>query len=158
MRSRFGLLYSLAAVGLLAACSSDTSALESQSMATDNRIEFVANMDGRQETPPVATDADGSGTIMLDRATRKLYWDISYNNLSSPVTAAHFHGPSGPGVAADVQVPVDVPTGATEAVRGEAQLTDEQMREVLDGLWYVNIHTEEHPDGEIRGQIENTGM
>jgi hypothetical protein len=156
MSARFGIACVLTAVGLLAACSSNTP--DEQSMATDNRIQFVANMNGRQETPPVATDANGSGTIMLDRATHKLYWDVSYNNLSSPVTAAHFHGPSGPGVAADVQVPVDVPTGSTERVQGEAQLTDEQMREVLGGLWYLNIHTEEHPDGEIRGQVENAGM
>jgi hypothetical protein len=63
-----------------------------------------------------------------------------------------------PGVAADVPVPVEVPTGPTEHIQGAAQLTGEQMREVLDGLWYVNIHTEEHPDGEIRGQVENSGM
>ena len=159
MSARFGIFSILAVVGLLTACSSNTSnTSESQAMATDNRIQFVANMNGREETPPVATDANGSGTIMLDRATHKLYWDVSYNNLSSPVTAAHFHGPSGPGVAADVQVPVDVPTGFTDRVQGEAQLTDEQMREVLGGLWYLNIHTEEHPDGEIRGQVENAGM
>ena len=37
-------------------------------------------------------------------------------------------------------------------------LNAEQMRQVLGGLWYVNIHTEKHPDGEIRGQVENAGM
>jgi len=158
MSTRFVLISGLIAAGLLAACSQNAGTPESQAAATGNRIQFVANMDGQQETPPIATDANGSGSIMLDRATRKLYWDLSYNNLSSPVTAAHFHGPSGPGVAADVQVPVDAPSGPTERVQGEAQLSDEQMREVLDGLWYVNIHTEEHPDGEIRGQVENAGM
>jgi CHRD domain len=157
MSIRFRILSVLAAAGILAACSSNTSST-SESQATDNRIQFVADMDGHQETPPVTTDANGSGTIMLDRATRKLFWDISYSNLSSRVTGAHFHGPSGPGVAADVQVPVQVPSGSTERIKGEAQLTDEQMREVLGGLWYVNIHTEEHPDGEIRGQVENAGM
>jgi CHRD domain len=156
MSMKFGIVSTLAAAGLLAACTVNDP--DSEPMATDSRIEFVANLDGRQETPPVATVANGSGAIMVDRATRRLYWDVTYNNLSSPVTGAHFHGPSGPGVAADVQVPVDVPTGATERIRGEAELTDEQMRDVLAGLWYLNIHTERYPDGEIRGQVENAGM
>src|SRR5262245_19443892 len=158
MRAKFAIPCTLtAAAGLLAACSSNTTTAENQAMA-GNRIQFVAILEGQQETPPIATAANGSGTITLDPATRKLYWDLSYNKLSSPVTAAHFHGPSGPGVAADVQVPLDVPSSPTGRLRGEARLSDEQVREVVGGLWYVNIHTEEHPDGEIRGQVENAGM
>ena len=158
MSARLHILAAFGLVGLMAACSADPSMPDSQTAATEKRIQFIANMDGRQETPPVATEANGSGTIVLDRATRRLSWDLSYNNMSSPVTGAHFHGPSGPGVASDVQLSVAMPTGATDEVHGEAQLTDEQMREVLAGLWYVNIHTEAHPDGEIRGQVENAGM
>ncbi len=89
---------------------------------------------------------------------KKLLWEISYNDLSSPVTAAHFHGPVGPGVAAGVQLKMAPTNATTNRIAGEATLTDEQMRQVLGGLWYVNIHTEKYPDGEIRGQVENAGM
>ena len=104
------------------------------------------------------TIANGSGMVYLDRASRKLLWEISYNDLSSPVTAAHFHGPVGPGVAAGVQLKLAPTNATTNRIVGEATLTDEQMRQVLGGLWYVNIHTEKYPDGEIRGQVENAGM
>ena len=127
-------------------------------MAATDRIQFVTNLDGGQETPPVETIANGSGMVYLDRASKKLLWEISYNDLSSPVTAAHFHGPVGPGVAAGVQLKIAPTNATTNRIAGEATLTDEQMRQVLGGLWYVNIHTEKYPDGEIRGQVENAGM
>jgi hypothetical protein len=158
-----------AAAGLLAACTMQPSgtpedaevatfdAQDAEVTATD-RIQFVTNLDGGQETPPVETIANGSGMVYLDRAAKKLLWDISYNDLSSPVTAAHFHGPVGPGVAAGVQLKLAPTNATTNRIVGEATLTDEQMRQVLAGLWYVNIHTEKHPDGEIRGQVENAGM
>jgi hypothetical protein len=158
----------LAAAGLLAACTMQPSGTPEDEVATfdaqdtevaaTDRIQFVTNLDGGQETPPVETIANGSGMVYLDRATKKLLWEISYNDLSSPVTAAHFHGPVGPGVAAGVQLKLAPTNATTNRIVGEATLTDEQMRQVLGGLWYVNIHTEKHPDGEIRGQVENAGM
>jgi hypothetical protein len=32
-------------------------------------------------------------------------------------------------------------------------LTQEQIDELFDGRMYVNLHTEEYPGGEIRGQL-----
>jgi hypothetical protein len=153
---------------LLAACAMQESGTPDQEVSTfdagesaaaaGDRIQFVTNLDGGQETPPVDTIGNGSGVIFLDRATRKLLWDISFNDLSSPVTAAHFHGPVGPGVNADVQLPMAPTNASTNRIQGEALLTEEQMNQVLAGQWYVNIHTKKHPDGEIRGQVENAGM
>ena len=33
------------------------------------------------------------------------------------------------------------------------ELTADQRRDLLRGLWYVNIHTANNPGGEIRGQV-----
>jgi hypothetical protein len=158
----------IAVAGMLAGCMMNDSGTPEEQVATfdaedtevaaTNRIQFVTNLDGGQQTPPVETIANGSGMVYLDRAARKLFWEISYNDLSSPVTAAHFHGPVGPGVAAGVQLKMAPTNATTNRIAGEATLTDEQMRQVLAGLWYVNIHTEKYPDGEIRGQVENAGM
>ena len=43
--------------------------------------------------------------------------------------------------------------GFASPFRGTAHLTDEQAGQLLDGQWYINIHTAAHPDGEIRGQV-----
>jgi hypothetical protein len=43
-------------------------------------------------------------------------------------------------------VPQDIMMGASE-------ITEEQLTQLQEGLWYINIHTEANPDGEIRGQV-----
>ena len=38
-------------------------------------------------------------------------------------------------------------------MEGSGDITAEQIAELEDGKYYVNVHTEEYPDGEIRGQL-----
>jgi hypothetical protein len=38
-------------------------------------------------------------------------------------------------------------------MEGTATLTAEQAEQLIGGFWYVNIHTEANPGGEIRGQV-----
>jgi hypothetical protein len=42
---------------------------------------------------------------------------------------------------------------AMDIMEGSSELTEEQMGDLQAGLLYINIHTEQHPDGEIRGQV-----
>ena len=41
----------------------------------------------------------------------------------------------------------------TITARAVINICGPKAREVLAGLWYVNVLTEKYPDGEIRGQI-----
>ncbi len=66
--------------------------------------------------------------------------------------AAHFHGPAAPGVAAPIEVPLKAPLDSP--MKGSAVLTDSQVKDLMDGMMYFNIHTAEHKPGEIRGQME----
>lgn len=36
---------------------------------------------------------------------------------------------------------------------GTIEVTEEQLADLQAGRYYINIHTEAHPDGEIRGQV-----
>jgi hypothetical protein len=38
-------------------------------------------------------------------------------------------------------------------IRGSRVLTDQQVTFLKTGLMYINIHSEAHPNGEIRGQV-----
>jgi hypothetical protein len=67
----------------------------------------------------------------------------------------HLHGPSDPGVAAPVKIPI---TGFSATATGSINRTDTLKTETdeadfLLGKWYYNIHTPANPGGEIRGQI-----
>ena len=55
------------------------------------------------------------------------------------------------GVAAGVRQNIGSISGLESPMIGEAPITPEFAQEVIDGLWYVNIHTAMHAPGEIRG-------
>jgi hypothetical protein len=118
--------------------------------------------------------ASGTGfaTGTYDTDTNILTWDVSVNGLSAPATLAHFHGPSpGPGTNAGVRVELpslslgtlagntsgtfagsvdlDLLTMPPLPAGGVAQLESE----LLGHLWYLNVHTQAFPSGEIRGQV-----
>ena len=111
-----------------------------------------------QEVP--SNSSPGTGTILgtYDDVSNSLSWNISWSDLTSPATGMHFHGPAGPGVNAGVQVNIGAIGGLTSPTAGSATLTDPQETALINGLWYVNIHTSAFPGGEIRGQVIPTAI
>ncbi|RIL01673.1 MAG: hypothetical protein DCC71_17295 [Proteobacteria bacterium] len=117
-------------------------------------FDLSAVLTGDQETPPVPTGATGSADITYDDETNELAWTVTFSGLESPLVNSHFHGPAPPGVPADVQVPIPFTPGVTsDTLMGSATITEEQEQQLLAGLWYVNLHSEQFPAGEIRGQV-----
>ncbi|HEY2481600.1 MAG TPA: CHRD domain-containing protein [Caulobacteraceae bacterium] len=114
-------------------------------------VHFSAKLNGAAETPPNDSKGTGNATASLDTTSKKLSWKVTYSGLSGPATMAHFHGPAPAGKAAGVAVPL--PNPVTSPASGSATLTDAQIGDLQGGLWYVNVHTAAHPDGEIRGQL-----
>ncbi|MGB3390999.1 MAG: CHRD domain-containing protein [Pseudaminobacter sp.] len=118
-------------------------------------VRFSATLDAAQEVPPVSSGGTGTADITFDTESKTLEWTLEYSGLSGDAAAAHFHGPAAAGENAGVAVPIPDPTsGAT----GSATLTDEQAADLMAGRYYINVHTAANPDGEIRGQVEKSGM
>ncbi len=114
-------------------------------------VNLKADLKGSAETPP--NDSPGTGTVKAtyDTGTKKLAWTITYSGLTGPVIGAHFHGPAPVGKAAGVEVPI--PNADKSPIEGSATLTDGQAKDLMDGMLYVNIHTEKNKAGELRGQL-----
>lgn len=112
---------------------------------------FKATLDGKSEVPPNASAATGTADIDYDPATKKLSWKLSYSGLTGNATAAHFHGPAEAGKNAGVAVAI--PNAGKSPVEGSATLTDAQAADLEAGKYYVNVHTQANPGGEIRGQV-----
>lgn len=110
-----------------------------------------ATLNGASEVPATTTKGSGTAAINFDSASKKLSWKVTYAGLSGPATAGHFHGPAEAGKNAGVAVPIA--NIATSPVEGSATLTDAQAADLMAGKYYVNIHTKDHPGGEIRGQV-----
>ncbi len=114
-------------------------------------LKFHAALSGASQVPPVSTPASGAADATLNTDTKKLDYSASWQALSGPATAAHFHGPAAPGANAGVVVPW--PSPVMSPLNATATLTDAQIADLKAGKWYANVHTAEHPGGEIRGQM-----
>ncbi len=118
-------------------------------------ISWEADLDQLQEVPaPVPVPgAMGSAFGTLDTITNVLSWEVSWSGLSGPATGLHFHGPALPGMTAGVQVNIGLISGLMSPSIGNDTISDAQEAQFLAGQWYINLHTQLNPPGEIRGQV-----
>ncbi|MCW2275632.1 hypothetical protein M2321_003225 [Rhodoblastus acidophilus] len=115
---------------------------------------MTAILSGADEVPAVQTPGKEKVVLALDPATRALSWTLKFGDLAGPATMVHFHGPAMPGKnAPPVLWLVEKGVVPVSPVKGSAILTPEQAKSVTDGEWYVNVHTQKNPSGEIRGLI-----
>ncbi len=115
-------------------------------------MRMKADLSGSSEVPPNDSKGGGSVEVTYDSATRKVSWNGTYKDLSGPPTAAHFHNGEA-GKNGGVALPIFSGADAKSPFSGSATLTDAQARDLMAGMWYVNIHTAAHKAGEIRGQV-----
>jgi hypothetical protein len=106
-------------------------------------------LNGKQEVPPVTTDASGSGTItvLMDRSVSG-----SVTTAGIAPSAAHIHL-AGPGQNGPVIVPLNKTGDNVWSVPPSIRLNDVQYEAYKLGNLYVNVHSAANPGGEIRGQI-----
>jgi len=115
---------------------------------------FKADLKGSSEVPPNQTTGTGSVTATYDPGTKALTWNGTFSGLTGPAAAAHFHGPAEAGKNAGVQIWIsEKGKPIASPFKGTAQLTDAQASDLMNGQWYVNVHTKANPGGEIRGQL-----
>lgn len=104
---------------------------------------------GDQEVPPVKSQGSGSGSITIGK-DHTVSGSITTKGIAG--TMAHIHE-APPGKSGPVAIPL-TKNGNTYTVPPDAKLSDAQYASFLAGNLYVNVHTEAHPDGEIRGQLK----
>ncbi|WP_409250725.1 CHRD domain-containing protein [Bacillus sp. SCS-153A] len=135
---------------------------------------FIAKLRGRNEVPPVDTDAFGVAKFISNKDCTKIKFFLKVEDIDNFVQA-HIHfgrrGANGPVLAflfgADLatleeQNGISTRRGIVTGVITDKDIVDnnvgvddvEDLIELMeDELTYVNVHTEQNPAGEIRGQI-----
>jgi hypothetical protein len=116
---------------------------------------FTAHLNGSQETPPVDTEANGTGNLTLN-PDNTIACSITTAGITG--TAAHIHLAEA-GVAGGIIIPLTKGPGETWSCPSPPAntLTAEQVTALQEARLYFNVHTVAHPGGEIRGQIVATG-
>ena len=115
---------------------------------------FSGKLSGAQMVPPNTSKAVGVGTVILNDAETRITISLDFSGLGSNQTAAHIHGPAGPGSEA----PVLFNLGSQGATSGtftnlSAAVSRGQVAQLRAGKWYFDIHSTKLLHGEIRGQI-----
>ena len=120
---------------------------------------FGALLSADQETPPTSSTGSGNASFTLDSTHTRLGVSITVSGLSGAPTAAHIHM-ANPGVTGPIVVDLNAPANF---VNGKLIQTFTITKALGDDLvaeanaYYVDIHTALFPNGEIRGQLSNTG-
>lgn len=118
-----------------------------------NRL-FAGRLNGAQVVPPVMTEGRGFVLVGLNESETQIKVWLGFARLSSAQTTAKIYGPAMAGETA----PQIFDLGTIGGTRGRFpvqtfNVTAEQKEQLRNGLWYVQIGSADHPDGEIRGQI-----
>ena len=112
----------------------------------DYRV-FTANLEGRQEVPPVDTAGSGACGAVLSPAGDSLAISCTHDLLDA--TAAHVHlAPSG--VAGSVVCDFE---GGGSPIQFQCPVDADFLAALQRGNTYVNVHTPQNQPGEIRGQL-----
>jgi CHRD domain len=126
-------------------------------------LKFEAELSGAAERPtPVETE--GVGEVKFESDGSSVQFELKWDELSSPAFAAHIHcggseesGPVGVTLFAGAMDTEGEVQGSFSAPDAGNNCGWEDLGDVLDAMAagdaYVNLHTTQHPGGEIRGQL-----
>jgi hypothetical protein len=130
---------------------------------------FSAELSGDNQLPPVDTNATGIANFQNNGET--VNYQLSVSDLVN-VTKAHIHRGEESEVGKHVVTLYNAttPTGPMSGLLSQGNFTAADLEGPLagrpltdlisimdNGTAYVNVHTEEFPTGEIRGQISAEG-
>jgi hypothetical protein len=132
-------------------------------------MRFSAELTGAEQVPPVNTSATGEADFQYNEGSRQISYRLNMRNIRR-VFAAHIHlgrrGVNGPVIAPmfNSSPGITLTQGQVMGTISQGELTGplegRDLRDLIDemnaGNTYVNAHTDQYPDGEIRGQIRRT--
>jgi hypothetical protein len=147
---RWGIAVTALVAGL-ALTATATPAAAADQMVRGPRI-LVTFMDGDDQVPAVATNGFGVSVVLVIPAMDEVCYIVTQHNLSSTVIAAHIHK-AARGVNGPIVVPLKAPVNGESmgCVMVAAALAQDLAANPQN--YYVNVHTTNHPAGEIRGQL-----
>jgi hypothetical protein len=149
------------------------------SAPASHALVYTAHLTGPNESPPVASPGIGDGTVNFDLSTHTLSVAMTFSGLTSGTTASHIHccvatpGIGTASVATQLPTFVGFPLGVTSgsysntfntlsagtwnpafitANGGTPASAEAALAAGLSaGTSYLNIHTSNFTNGEIRG-------
>jgi hypothetical protein len=153
---------------ILALAVATTTSLSNSAFAQGGE-KFVADLSVSQVVPPIDSKATGNAEFQpTTDGSSSMTYTVNVTDINA-VKAAHIHigaiGQNG-----DVVVTLfksETPTGQLSGLLSKGNITSDKLEGPMAGKQlsdlievmknkgaYVDVHTQQNPDGEIRGQIE----
>ena len=117
----------------------------------------MVTLTGANEVPPVATTTQGVASFAYNNETKALDYAVTIM-VTDPltITASHIHTGT-VGVNGGVLYPLfTTPTLVTDTLTfdGSVNILEAHEDALLDGDLYINVHSVDNIDGEIRAQVD----
>ncbi len=136
--------------------------LATVSAAYADDLKFEAELSGAQEVPSVVTEGVGEAKFESDGTS--VDFELKWDDLNASAFAAHIHcgvtgmnGPVGVNLFAGAMGTEGEVKGTFAAPNPGNACGWDDLADVLGAMAtggaYVNVHTTQHPGGEIRGQV-----
>lgn len=136
---KFYFMFLAAALGMATACSK-----KNDTPPASTTTELTATIDGAHQVPANNSTGTGTFTGSYDGSTKQLTYTVIYQGFTP--TIAHIHTSANGAVA----VPF---ANVASPIIGTVTLSDDQANQLLNNGMYVNMHSAQFRNGEIRGDI-----
>jgi hypothetical protein len=155
----------------IAAASPLTTTISTFTSAFTQYQDFIAELKSEMVVPPVKSNATGVVYFQLDKKDNKIDYSLIVRDLDD-AKAAHIHIGKEGEKNDTVIVTLYKPFKAPRLLGGILSVDDDITSDILEGplagkqlsdlvnfmnnrTAYVDIHSYEYPNGELRGQISN---
>lgn len=127
----------------MVSCSKDDSG-----SAPNYKTTFYATLSGPNEIPANTSTATGEATLVYDSSIKKFTIKVTHNVVNATVGHIHKGAVGVNGVPVFFFESITSPITYTSNMLSESQISD-----LFANQYYVNIHSDASPNGEIRGQL-----
>lgn len=114
-----------------------------------------ASLSGKNEMPAADPDGSGKAELTLNRAKKRVCYEIRVKNISD-VMMAHIHAGSKSVPAGQIVVPLFTSPKSGSKFEGCVKNVKKSLISKIlkhPSRYYVNVHTMDFPGGAIRGQL-----
>jgi CHRD domain len=123
---------------------------KSEVTTNPNEVKFEVALLGKNEVPETISMATGMFKGTYNKSTKILAYTLTYTGMTP--NAAHFHKGASNTTGA-VVINIATAAFATPLSAQTTTLNVQNEKDLLEGNWYVNVHSALYPNGEIRGQL-----
>jgi hypothetical protein len=137
------------------------------SLISGGPVMYSTELRPQNEVPPATGNAFGSGLATIDPINNTIAWEVNDKGIVSP-TLSHIHrgaaGVAGPVIINFATSAAQIPNGHTSGSGSLAAQSTATFQPATDVPalssaltafgYYINVHSQAFPGGEIRGQLQ----